>query len=170
MGKMKLKKVFFPENGVTLVEIIASIVLLGLVISILIPIFPQMIRWSNASEKELVGSNLIARVAQDIADDEGSMLSSESKNLPLQSCYPKMQDTYQKINIAIKENTYKKDETNGKYYLKLNGDRYFVDLEGCKDSIEFTNYGLIRFHFTITNDKTNRKVDAYAYLQKGEDL
>lgn len=58
-------KNFDNTSGFTLIEIIASIALLALVITLLLPIFPQILQWTNKTENELTASNLIGQVAHD---------------------------------------------------------------------------------------------------------
>ncbi|MYL57949.1 prepilin-type N-terminal cleavage/methylation domain-containing protein [Virgibacillus halodenitrificans] len=57
------------SSGFTLIEIIASITILGVVIAALLPIFPQIFSWTKMTEDELSSSNLLGKVAQDIEDE-----------------------------------------------------------------------------------------------------
>ncbi|RKQ29884.1 type II secretion system protein [Oceanobacillus halophilus] len=64
----KYKKI--NSSGFTLIEIIASIALLGTIVAVMLPIFPQIMSWNQDSESELVASNLLSKVAYDIKNDE----------------------------------------------------------------------------------------------------
>jgi prepilin-type N-terminal cleavage/methylation domain-containing protein len=54
------------NNGFTLIEIIASIAILGMVIAVLLPIFPQILSWNEKTEQELVASNLLGQIVSDV--------------------------------------------------------------------------------------------------------
>ncbi|MBD1223924.1 type II secretion system protein [Virgibacillus halodenitrificans] len=56
------------SSGFTLIEIIAAITILGIVIAVMLPIFPQIFSWSNMTEDELSSSNLLGQVAHDIKE------------------------------------------------------------------------------------------------------
>ncbi|MUK86850.1 prepilin-type N-terminal cleavage/methylation domain-containing protein [Ornithinibacillus sp. L9] len=60
------QKLYENNNGFTLIEIIASIAILGMVIAVFLPIFPQIMQWSNNADDELVASNLLGQVTYDI--------------------------------------------------------------------------------------------------------
>lgn len=64
------------NQGFTLIEIIASIAILGMLIAILLPIFPQMISWTNQSSESLVATNLLDQVAYDMRHNDGIHLSN----------------------------------------------------------------------------------------------
>lgn len=57
------------SGGFTLVEIIASIAILGLVIVVVLPFFPQIMSWTKSTEDQLVASNLLSQVAYDLKND-----------------------------------------------------------------------------------------------------
>src|SRR5690606_20847758 len=64
------------NQGFTLIEIIASIAILGLIIAVLLPIFPQIVGWTNQSSETLVASQLLDQVAHDIRTNEDINLSN----------------------------------------------------------------------------------------------
>ncbi|WP_042146381.1 prepilin-type N-terminal cleavage/methylation domain-containing protein [Paucisalibacillus sp. EB02] len=53
-------------NGFTLIEIIASITIVSIVIIILIPIFSQILNWSERSEANLTTSNLVGQITYEL--------------------------------------------------------------------------------------------------------
>lgn len=145
---MAKKKANVPKNGFTLVEIIASIVLLGIIIVAFLPIFPNMLNWSNAAEKELVESNLTGRVAEEVF--EHGMLTVQEKN-NLTSC-----NEYSPIKGYGVEQKYNK-----------NGVEYSIKLKACKADREFER-GLARVHIVVTNKATNRESDSFAFIRTTE--
>lgn len=78
MGVNVMKSQLNIENnqGFTLIEIIASIAILGLIIAVLLPIFPQIMGWTNQSSETLVASQLLDQVAHDIRTNEDINLSN----------------------------------------------------------------------------------------------
>lgn len=141
-----------PKNGFTLVEIIASIVLLGVVIIAFLPIFPQMFIWSNSAEKELVASNLTAKVAQDIFEND-EIAEKGSSLSPSISCELSEYQSLEGVTLT---------------YPPLNDVNYTVELKACHTQKE-KELGLTRVYFRITNDQNNRAVDSYAYAQREEE-
>lgn len=142
---MKISESQSSDAGFTLVEIIASIVLLGIIILAFMPIFPNMLNWSNASEKELVASNLSGKVAQTIYDRNQQFAEHLSgKNVPLcgKDYTALVPDLLEDLNGAI------------------NGTQYTVRWEACQDDLN-----LYRIHFVISNDQNKRTVDSFAYVQ-----
>ncbi|MEN2765560.1 pilus assembly FimT family protein [Ornithinibacillus xuwenensis] len=57
------------RNGFTLIELLATIAILTMVITVFIPIFSQIVNWTNQADDELVASNLLGQVAYDIKND-----------------------------------------------------------------------------------------------------
>lgn len=57
------------SQGFTLVELVASITLLGLIVVTLLPFFPQMLKWSKVTEDQLVTDHLLSKVAYDLKND-----------------------------------------------------------------------------------------------------
>ncbi|WP_153732689.1 type IV pilus modification PilV family protein [Sporosarcina obsidiansis] len=66
------------ENGMTLVEILAALVILGIVFISFMTIFPQMNNFNNKTETKLVSMNLAKKELQEIKKDS-SKLSEENK-------------------------------------------------------------------------------------------
>ena len=80
----KIKKM--NSGGFTLVEIIASIAILGLVIVAVLPFFPQIMSWTKSTEDQLVTSNLLSQVAYDLKNDS-NLGTLEEGNLVLAEKY-----------------------------------------------------------------------------------
>lgn len=57
------------SGGFTLVEVIASIAILGIVVVSLLPLFPQILGWSKTTEDQLVTGNLLSQVVFDLKND-----------------------------------------------------------------------------------------------------
>lgn len=53
------------SSGFTLIEIIASIAILGIVVIAFLPVFPQLLSWGERTNDELTASNLLTRVAEE---------------------------------------------------------------------------------------------------------
>ncbi|MFC4556687.1 type II secretion system protein [Virgibacillus kekensis] len=56
------------SDGFTLIEIIASITILGIVVIAFLPIFPQISSWNGKTSDNLTASNLLSEVAEDVKD------------------------------------------------------------------------------------------------------
>lgn len=156
-------KVKSPENGFTLVEIIASIVLLAIVISVFFSIFPQMVNWSKASEKELVSSNLSAMVAHEIYKEK------ELEKYPgLADVYkegPKncTKDNYKAVKLSASDigtESYSKKKT-------INNVDYEISMKACLDKEEVAEK-LMRVHFFINNVETGFVMKSFAFYN-GDD-
>ena|GEM_PF-2294467 len=151
-----------PEDGFTLVEIIASIVLLGLVISVFMAIFPQMINWSNSAEKELVSSNLTARVAHEIYEGKYAGLKETYELLNSDENKKKNID----CSVGLSNYTPVKVTEEDSKHLEI----YTVSFKACLDSDKTTEKtdSLMRVHFTITNEQTNHSIDSFAFYKGAE--
>lgn len=57
------------SRGFTLVEVIASIAILGIVVVSLLPLFPQILGWTKTTEDQLIAGNLLSQVVYDLKDD-----------------------------------------------------------------------------------------------------
>lgn len=91
------------SRGFTLVEVIASIVILGIVVVSLLPFFPQVLGWSKATEDQLVASNLLSQVAYELKNDEGqAFLPSEGK-VNFNTEYTVNNETYKPVVEIIKQ-------------------------------------------------------------------
>lgn len=68
MGVYAMKSYFHIKSnqGFTLIEIIASIAIFGMLIAIMLPIFPQIMNWTTKSSESLVATNLLDQVAYDL--------------------------------------------------------------------------------------------------------
>ncbi|SHF78913.1 type II secretion system protein [Ornithinibacillus halophilus] len=75
------KKNLINNYGFTLIEIIASIAILGMVIMVLLPIIPQIALWNNNADDELVASNLLGQIAYEIKNDSTVHIYSEDIQL-----------------------------------------------------------------------------------------
>ena len=64
------------SGGFTLVEVIASISLLAMATSMLLPIFSQLMAWSLISGEKLDASNAMGKVTYEIQNDHGILDSS----------------------------------------------------------------------------------------------
>ncbi|WP_047985095.1 type II secretion system protein [Ornithinibacillus californiensis] len=71
------------NNGFTLIEIIASIAILGMVIVILLPIFPQILTWNENVDDELVTSNLLGQAIYDVQNINQQEFWNEFYDAPL---------------------------------------------------------------------------------------
>lgn len=64
------------SNGFTLVEVIASISLLAMASAVLLPVFPQMMGWSQMTGEKLEASNAIGKVTYEIQHDTAIVSSA----------------------------------------------------------------------------------------------
>ncbi|WP_165767874.1 type II secretion system protein [Virgibacillus indicus] len=150
----KIKKI--NSNGFTLIEIIASIAILGLVIAVFLPIFPQMMSWSKNADNELVASNLLSQVANDIKENEV---------------------IFNDIKINLVEDHHYNCERNQTYSIQrdaldtlpdydLNKSSYDVAVEVCQSNeYKEKELGLYRTHIKIQAGNPEKTIsDTYFYL------
>jgi prepilin-type N-terminal cleavage/methylation domain-containing protein len=137
----KLKKL--NSNGFTLIEIIASITLLGTIVAILLPVFPQIISWTQNSDDELVASNLLSQVAYDIKDID------INQSLPLPSC---------------EGNKKQLDNSTYRNANELNEKIYNIELFACKEE----GVNLYRTNIQIKKDG-NILSESYTYITGDEE-
>jgi prepilin-type N-terminal cleavage/methylation domain-containing protein len=100
------------RNGYTLIELLASITILTLVIVAVIPLFTNIAQWTNKSETNLIGSNLIGEVVYDLKMNPGEF---NSKNIT--SCSGD-------YSLFDKYTTYEVDEKE-----------YYVDIQLCQEEM-----------------------------------
>ncbi|MFD1171295.1 prepilin-type N-terminal cleavage/methylation domain-containing protein [Oceanobacillus picturae] len=142
-------KDFDNNSGFTLIEIIASIALLALVITLLLPIFPQILQWTGNTEKELTASNLIGQVAYDVKDQ------------------------VQSIPYAVEScelgKTYKNNRVEHVNYYSVNNVDYIGEYEIlCKEKIELKSVGLYRAKIKVYEKNQNLISESYTYIKSEE--
>lgn len=130
------------RNGFTLIEIIASIAILGMVIAVFLPMLPQIMSWNNNSEQKLVAGNLLEQAIHDIKQDQSIITSLEGKSIP------KCSSSYQ---IGTELPTY-----------KINGISHSVVVNVCQSDKE-ARLGLYRANIQISSPKGNSS-ESYTYL------
>jgi prepilin-type N-terminal cleavage/methylation domain-containing protein len=107
------------NDGFTLIEIIASIAILGMIIVIFLPIFPQIMQWTNQADDELVASNLLGKIAYDIKEDSSLYNSQPINECNLGEPFTKefMENRFKVKLTLCKEETVELYRTNIKIYL-----------------------------------------------------
>ncbi|WP_176555828.1 type II secretion system protein [Virgibacillus ndiopensis] len=137
---MYSKKTKKNSHGFTLIEIIASIALLGLIAAVFLPILPQMMNWSTHTDNELVSSNLLSRVA------------SEVKTVNITEFYD------------AKINNCSQNEGEDKFFKKytLNNREYNATLSLCKEN----EVNLYRTHIKIYTTNETLTSDSFTYISE----
>lgn len=128
-------------NGFTLIEIIASIAILGMVIAVFLPIFPQIMSWNNKTEQALVSGNLLEQAVEDIKQDsqkllEGVDVGNCSNPTSIQTDLP----TYTVNNVE-----------------------FLVDVKVCQSEVE-AQTGLYRTNIIISSSDGFQS-ESYTYIQ-----
>ncbi|WP_156291464.1 prepilin-type N-terminal cleavage/methylation domain-containing protein [Oceanobacillus salinisoli] len=130
------------SNGFTLIEIIASIALLGTIIAVLLPFFPQMMSWSKQADDELIASNLIDQVVFEVKNK--TIISDHAE-------YIKNCDLQNPTNIS--------------YDYQFNGQEYQIQLNVCIENEN--NVNLYRTKIQIfTNDGGRKLSETYTYVDR----
>lgn len=136
---MFMKNKSMDSHGFTLIEIIASIAILGMVIAALLPIFPQIFSWTKSTENQLTASHLLGQVAADLQDLDIHTIAV-------------CPNAEQISAVAL-----------GEYATyQLNNKTYNVHVDVCQTSEE-KKYGLIRAHFVIEAD--GKKSESFTYIR-----
>ncbi|MFS0673076.1 type II secretion system protein [Ornithinibacillus sp. 179-J 7C1 HS] len=133
---MNRRSHLLSSNGFTLVEIIASITILGIVVAILLPIFPQIIGWTSSADNQLRGSNLLDQAAFDIKNSNILSTLDQSNDCPNMSNPINLSDTF----------TYM--------------DNYYPVISLCKE----TGTNLYQTHIEIYDEENKMLSDTYIYL------
>ncbi|WP_106496912.1 type II secretion system protein [Lentibacillus sp. Marseille-P4043] len=130
------------NSGFTLIEIIASIAILGMVIAVFLPIFPQIMKWTVNTDNELVASNLLGQVAYDVKN--ASIIDQKTGT----------------ISICPTYSSIKKSSLGNLSSYTLNDNDYSVKLHICKEK----DVDLYRTNIQIYT-ATNKKVsESYTYI------
>lgn len=136
-----VKKYFNNDRGFTLIEIIASIALLALVIMVLLPIFPQIFKWTGKTENELTASNLVGQVAYDVKNDR------------VEDWYP----------TPVKECKGEEKGVSYKTYT-LNNINYQSTIGLCKEA----SVNLYRAEIKVYGENNNLISESYTYIKSEE--
>jgi prepilin-type N-terminal cleavage/methylation domain-containing protein len=136
-----VKKSFNNDRGFTLIEIIASIALLALVIMVLLPIFPQIFKWTGKTENELTASNLVGQVAYAVKNDR------------VEDWYP----------IPVKECKGEEKGISYKTYT-LNNINYQSTIGLCKEA----SVNLYRAEIKVYGENNNLISESYTYIKSEE--
>ncbi|MFZ3578208.1 type II secretion system protein [Virgibacillus sp. DJP39] len=133
------------SKGFTLIEIIASISILGIVIVVFLPIFPQIMTWNNNTEKELVAGNLLEQAIHDLKGQESIVSQLEEEKIPVCPLTKKVLPDTELLSY------------------KLNKVSHSIVLNVCQTTEE-AKLGLYRTNIQIVsqNDKLS---ETYTYLQ-----
>ncbi|SEQ10904.1 prepilin-type N-terminal cleavage/methylation domain-containing protein [Virgibacillus subterraneus] len=126
------------SSGFTLVEIIASIAILGMVIAVLLPIFPQIMSWTQKTDEELVASNLLSEVANETEKVDVASLFGE--------------------NIIGCENGSSEDVFLKDY--QLNSENYEARINICEEY----DVSLYRTHIKIYANDDRLVSESYTYI------
>lgn len=154
-----MRSLFFKQNsnGFTLIEIIASIAILGMVIAVFLPTFPQMMSWTKIADDELVASNLLGQVAYDIKLDSETMDSLKSRSVIADNCSEKDLITY---------------DLGQNYDYQENGEIYYPKVTICQqqnEQVDEVQLGLYRTRIQIYKEnESNMLSDTYIYLSDGD--
>lgn len=127
------------KNGYTLVELLASITILTLVIGAFIPIFIQITEWTNKSEDNLVGANLLAEVANELKNNPEAIANQE-----IASC----RDHFSLIHPYDS--------------YELNGRKYNVNLQICQEEL----VSLYRTKIEVFSQDNLLIGESYTYIQR----
>ncbi|WP_157724849.1 type II secretion system protein [Virgibacillus phasianinus] len=142
------------NNGFTLIEIIASIAILGMVIVVLLPFFPQLADWTASTDNQLVASNLLNGAVHNVTNHEDVLVNYlNSASVPACTA-DAMQIPESILGNAV---TY-----------KVNGKQFSLALSVCQSTDE-VNLGLYRTHIQLYSDTSPETMlsDTYIYLVGG---
>ncbi|WP_010651157.1 prepilin-type N-terminal cleavage/methylation domain-containing protein [Oceanobacillus massiliensis] len=141
---------FMSDRGFTLIEIIASIAILAIVIGSLVPFFPQVMAWTDVTEDELVSSNLVTNVSNNLQDEalNSEILSYIDSNsiLDCRNGYTSIPSIYLE---GFSSNTFTDD-----------GPELTLALDVCDED----NLKLYRTKINIVNSKNRSISEAFTYM------
>lgn len=146
------------EEGLTLIEVLASLVILGIVFIGFMNIFPQMTVFNEKTETKLDTMNL---ARQEIVEIKSYKLSDPltfeqvSKFIPIARKISR--EDSEDIEIEYEKSDYK-------YRVIINKDNALKDEEGLP-SIKANNIGLYQVHVQMFTDGEQMSSETYGYLE-----
>ncbi|WP_343034995.1 prepilin-type N-terminal cleavage/methylation domain-containing protein [Sporosarcina jiandibaonis] len=146
------------EKGLTLIEVLASLVILGIVFIGFMNIFPQMTVFNKKTETKLDTMNLAKQEIVEIKSYELSdPLSFEQilKFNPIAS--EVISEDSDDIEIEYEKNDYK-------YRITINNENALKDEDGDSE-IKSKNIGLYKVHIQILTDGEQLSSETYGYLE-----
>ncbi|HSI68293.1 MAG TPA: type II secretion system protein [Planococcus sp. (in: firmicutes)] len=98
-----MKKTLFKQNGMTLVELLAAIALLGIVLFTFMSIFTQSAKFSAHNQETLTAVQIAEQVVGDVRDLNGISLLAGKGGYKLEGTSIVNKDTYDHFVIKIVE-------------------------------------------------------------------
>ncbi|WP_158234677.1 type II secretion system protein [Lentibacillus sediminis] len=132
------------SSGFTLIEIIASIAILGMVIAVFSPIFPQIISWTQNADTELSASNLLGQAVEDVKNNEEILGNLDE--------FPDCEGEPLSVN----------GDTLTSY--EINGEAYHPAVSLCQTDEEKT-LQLVRAHIQILSEDGDPVSESYTYIK-----
>lgn len=139
------------ESGFTLVEILAAITIMAIIIFSLLPIFPQLITWAKASERQLVSSNLLTKVIED-AQKDGDVKNGILALSPVM-CNETTFNAYTEVPQATLDLL---------PAYEMNGNAYNAKLAICKTNAN--ENGLLKLRVKLLSTEGKELITSYAYI------
>ena len=140
------------ESGFTLVEILAALTIMAIITFSLLPIFPQIITWAKASERQLVSSNLLTKVIEDAQQDgnvkNGILALSPAVCNETFNAYTEVPQTTLDLLPAY----------------EMNGNAYNIKLAICKAPSE-VSYDLLRLRVKVLSSDGKELITSHAYIE-----
>ncbi|WP_372868372.1 type IV pilus modification PilV family protein [Planomicrobium okeanokoites] len=98
-----MKKALFKENGMTLVELLAAIALLGIVLFTFMSIFTQSAKFSAHNQETLTAVQIAGQVVSDVRDLETVLTLNNVGNYKKVGSLIEDKDTYDHFVVKISE-------------------------------------------------------------------
>ncbi|WP_282019976.1 type IV pilus modification PilV family protein [Planomicrobium okeanokoites] len=98
-----MKKALFKENGMTLVELLAAIALLGIVLFTFMSIFTQSAKFSAHNQETLTAVQIAEQVVSDVRDLETVLTLNNVGNYKKVGSLIEDKDTYDHFVVKISE-------------------------------------------------------------------
>lgn len=151
-----INKVKQLKNGFTLIEIIASITILGIIVVILVPIFTNVMSNTSQAEDRMITGNLLRQVSEDIREDQqlADYISTQIKKMP--NC----EGQYKRIG---------KEKLPRNGFYQVDEREFLVDVSVCQTSKE-KEAGLVRAKIKISSPEEKETSQSFTYISgKAED-
>lgn len=143
------------ENGFTLVEIIASITILGIIVIILFPIFTNVMDHSTNAEDRMITGNLLAKVSKDLRESRD--LAEYLSSLTIEA------------NCSIEEQKIPESRLPHEGFYDVDGKDFQIEVFICQSNSEEHNekeLDLVRTRLKISSPEGKETSESFIYLSK----
>src|SRR5690625_2349762 len=137
------------NKGFTLVELLAALTIVGIILIAFIPVFPQVLSWTDKNKSNLVTDNIAGYFINKFKDDQELQIFIQKQNTIPNCDNPDTSDVIYTDTESVQDVIYE------------------ANMTVCQDDVieEDLELSLYRIHLTVhpENDESS-SIDTYFYL------